>query len=123
MGRLARLGDRLRSHRAGFPLFYGLSLMWRREVLMGFISRGFRGRPRDEGVKLPPGQYLVHDFPVLSAGPTPRVPLDDWSLTVRTETGEQHSWTWSQLTALPSEECTVDLHCVPRWSKLGTRWR
>jgi hypothetical protein len=27
--------------------------------------------------KLPPGQYLVHDFPVLSAGPTPRDGLRD----------------------------------------------
>src|SRR3954451_10445752 len=123
MGRLARLGDRLRSHRAGFPLFYGLSLMWRREVLMGFISRGFRGRPRDEGVKLPPGQYLVHDFPVLSAGPTPRVPLDRWEFAIDTEDGQTHRWSWQELMALPSETPTVDLHCVTKWSKLGTAWK
>ena len=48
---------------------------------MSFISRAFRGRPRDEAPagRLPPGQYLVTDFPVLSAGPTPRTPLTDWS--------------------------------------------
>ncbi|GGL05799.1 molybdopterin-binding protein [Sphaerisporangium melleum] len=90
---------------------------------MGIISRGFRGRPRDEGVKLPPGQYLTHDFPVLSAGPTPRVRLDTWEFTIDTETGQTHRWTWRQLLDLPSETPTVDLHCVTKWSKLGTSWK
>ena len=43
----------------------------------GFFSRGFRGRRRSQDTALPPGQYLVEDFPVLSAGPTPRTPLED----------------------------------------------
>src|SRR5262245_37127465 len=90
---------------------------------MGIISRGFHGRGRDESVKLPPGQYLVHDFPVLSAGPTPHVPLDRWQFTVETETGEKHRWSWQELMALPSETPTVDLHCVTKWSKLGTTWQ
>jgi DMSO/TMAO reductase YedYZ molybdopterin-dependent catalytic subunit len=90
---------------------------------MAVFSPGFRGRARDANTKLPPGQYLTTDFPVLSAGPTPRIPLDDWRLTVTTEVGEQTSWTWRELTALPSEENTVDLHCVTRWSKLETSWR
>ena len=89
---------------------------------MALLTRGFQGR-RDSGVELPPGQYLTTDFPVLSAGPTPRVSLDDWRFTVTTEVGEQTSWTWRELTALPSEEKTVDLHCVTRWSKLETTWR
>jgi hypothetical protein len=37
---------------------------------MSTVSRGFRGRRRPSA-ELPPGQYLVEDFPVLSAGPTP----------------------------------------------------
>ncbi|WP_248965133.1 sulfite oxidase-like oxidoreductase [Sphaerisporangium perillae] len=90
---------------------------------MGIISRGFRGRPRDEGVQLPPGQYLTHDFPVLSAGPTPRVPLDRWEFTIDTEAGQTHRWSWQELLALPSETPTVDLHCVTKWSKFGTTWR
>jgi hypothetical protein len=44
----------------------------------GFISRGFGGRRRGQGTKLPPGQYLEDGFPVLSAGPTPRTPLEEW---------------------------------------------
>ena len=89
---------------------------------MALLTRGFHGR-RDGGTDLPPGQYLTTDFPVLSAGPTPRISHDDWRLTVTTEVGEETTWTWRELTALPSEETTVDLHCVTRWSKLETTWR
>ena len=90
---------------------------------MGIVSPGFRGRRRDAGVKLPPGQYLVRDFPVLSAGPTPRVPLDSWEFVITTEDGQQRRWSWSDLLALPSETPTVDLHCVTKWSKLATNWQ
>ena len=90
---------------------------------MGLISRGFSGRRRSSNADLPPGQYLTEDFPVLSAGPTPRVDLDDWELRVTTETGEVRRWDWAALQALPQDEPTVDLHCVTRWSKLATPWR
>ncbi len=90
---------------------------------MAIISRGFRGRPRPAGNRLPPGQYETKDFPVLSAGPTPRVDLASWSFEITTEAGARHSWTWGQLLALPSENPVVDLHCVTKWSKFDTRWR
>jgi DMSO/TMAO reductase YedYZ molybdopterin-dependent catalytic subunit len=89
---------------------------------VSIISRGFTGRARDSGSKLPPGQYLTHDFPVLSAGPTPRVPLDRWAFTIETEAGAKHSWSWTELLALPAETFTVDIHCVTKWSKLDTTW-
>jgi len=90
---------------------------------MAGFTRGFTGRPRAERPDLPPGQYLTEDFPVLSAGPTPRVSTDEWELVVVSETGERHTWDWGQLMSLPQEDVTVDLHCVTRWSKLGTAWR
>jgi DMSO/TMAO reductase YedYZ molybdopterin-dependent catalytic subunit len=62
------------------------------------------------------------DFPVLSTGPTPRVDLDTWQFTITTETGERHTWDWAALRALPEENPRVDLHCVTKWSKLGTEW-
>ncbi|OHV31006.1 MULTISPECIES: sulfite oxidase-like oxidoreductase [Pseudofrankia] len=89
---------------------------------MGIVSPGFQGRRRLSPT-LPPGQYLEEDFPVLSAGPTPRVPLDRWRFTITTETGEKYTWTWDELQALPQETPTVDIHCVTRWSKLGTTWK
>jgi DMSO/TMAO reductase YedYZ molybdopterin-dependent catalytic subunit len=90
---------------------------------MGIVTRGFSRRRRDSGRPLPPGQYLTKDFPVLSAGPTPRIPLDTWQFTVTTELGQTHQWSWSELMALPAESITVDIHCVTRWSKLDTGWR
>ena len=89
---------------------------------MGIVTPGFRGRGRADE-RLPPGQYLVEDFPVLSAGPTPRVPVDRWQLAVVTETGVEHTWNWHGLLALPAETPTVDIHCVTQWSRLGTPWR
>src|SRR5205809_5865646 len=89
---------------------------------MSIVTRGFRGRRDDAAPELPPGQYLTHDFPVLSAGPTPRIPVDRWEFTVATETGRMHRWSWQELLALPAETITVDIHCVTKWSKLGTTW-
>lgn len=90
--------------------------------MAGLISRGFTGRRRRAAAGVPPGQYVTDDFPVLSAGPTPRVDLDTWRFTITTETGTPHAWTWSQLRALPAEHPTVDIHCVTGWSKLATSW-
>ena len=90
---------------------------------MGIVSPGFSGRRRAGGENLPPGQYLVTDFPVLSAGPTPRVSTTAWELRLTTETGPAMSWDWAAFRTLPAEDITVDLHCVTKWSKLGTHWR
>jgi DMSO/TMAO reductase YedYZ molybdopterin-dependent catalytic subunit len=87
------------------------------------ISRGFTGRKREPHDDLPPGQYLTEDFPVLSAGPTPRIDTADWSFIVRTESGQAHTWDWQQLQDLGPEDIATDIHCVTRWSKLGTSWR
>src|SRR2546422_2351192 len=90
---------------------------------MPLISRGFRGR-QSEGPsdRIPPGQHLVDDFPVLSAGPTPHTPLEEWTFTI--EGGaEPASWTWDEFRALPTEEVTTDIHCVTKWSKLDTVWQ
>ena len=58
---------------------------------------------------------------MLSAGPTPHLSTDRWEFTITTETGQEHTWSWAELLALPAEDVTVDLHCVTNWSKLGHR--
>src|ERR1700736_5797729 len=92
--------------------------------MAGLISRGFLGRRRPAEVenRLPPGQYLVTDFPVLSAGPTPHTPLDRWSFTLEGLVRSPVSWTWDQFLALPSQTFTVDISCVTKWTKLDTKW-
>ena len=92
---------------------------------MDYVTRGFRGRRRepDESARVPPGQYLTDDFPVLSAGPTPHRPVAEWSFAVVAQDGEQLArWSWDEFRALPSETVTVDIHCVTKWSKLDTTW-
>ena len=89
------------------------------------ISRGFRRKRADTGgTAVPPGQYVTTDFPVLSAGPTPRTRIADWSFTLEDPEGKQmFRCGWFELLALPATEVTVDIHCVTKWSKLGTRWK
>jgi DMSO/TMAO reductase YedYZ molybdopterin-dependent catalytic subunit len=60
---------------------------------------------------------------VLSAGPTARVDLSDWTFTIDGALDTALSWTWEEFLALPSETPTVDIHCVTKWSKLDTTWR
>ena len=88
------------------------------------ISRGFRGRRRDDAPsdRVPPGQYVTDDFPVLSAGPTPHTSLDDWDLAITGEVDGLRRWSWDEFRALPSEPVTVDIHCVTKWSKLDSEW-
>jgi len=90
------------------------------------VSRGFHGRrrePEGDAARIPPGQYATADFPVLSAGPTPHTPLGEWSFAIRQSGADAKTWSWPQLTALPADDVTADIHCVTRWSKLDTRWR
>src|SRR6476646_5999615 len=90
---------------------------------MSIISRGFSGRRSAASANLPPGQYLTTDFPVLSAGPTPHIPLDRWEFTIRGQNNALlRGWDWKSFRELPTETPNVDLHCVTRWSKLGTSW-
>jgi|SRR5687767_1060528 len=89
-----------------------------------FIARGFRRRSPEtaEAHRLPPGQYETKDFPVLSAGPTPRTPLSSWDFTIRDVDGRSARWSWDAFQALPRDTPTVDIHCVTKWSKFGTKW-
>jgi len=92
---------------------------------MSPISRGFRGRPRPQvdPSRIPPGQYLVNDWPVLSAGPTPRPNMDEWRFEIDGMVEQPVSWSWSEFTSLPAVEITRDIHCVTKWSKLDTTWK
>jgi DMSO/TMAO reductase YedYZ molybdopterin-dependent catalytic subunit len=97
-----------------------------REVPMAgkFISRGFKGRRRETDAtlkkRIPPGQYETKDFPVLSAGPTPRTSLERWDFSINGEIAEKLKWTCDEFQKLPRETVRVDIHCVTKWSKLDT---
>ena len=88
------------------------------------VTRGFtgRGRPPDGQGRIPPGQHLVDDFPVLSAGPTPHIAPDAWSFTLKVGPRPIKKWNWAEFNALPQTRLTRDIHCVTTWSKLDTLW-
>ena len=94
---------------------------------MSPVSRGFHRRHREdagEAGRVPPGQYVTTDFPVLSAGPTPHTPLGDWNSPIRQGGGTSKSVELGRDPGVcPLEDVTVDIHCVTRWSKLDTGWR
>jgi DMSO/TMAO reductase YedYZ molybdopterin-dependent catalytic subunit len=82
-----------------------------------------RGRPAIAEGRLPPGQYLTQDFPVLSAGPTPRVDLASWRFTLRVGPRPVRQWTWDEFNQLPMTAVIRDIHCVTQWSRFDTSWR
>ena len=87
------------------------------------VSRDFRGRRRREAEpdRLPPGQYVTDDFPVLSAGPTPHMPVEDWTFSV-VAGDERKSWSWDDFQALPAESVTTDI-TASRGGRSSTRRR
>lgn len=84
------------------------------------VNPGF-SRKYDDNKRLPPGQFLARDFPVLSLGPTPSVPKETWRLEIQ-GLAQPLSWTWEEFLKLPKETITTDIHCVTRWSKFDTTW-
>jgi DMSO/TMAO reductase YedYZ molybdopterin-dependent catalytic subunit len=89
------------------------------------VTRGFKGK-RSSGSgpnRVPPGQYVTEDFPVLTAGPTPQASLESWSLALQSDGRLLARWNWAQFTALPQTARGTDIHCVTKWTKLGTQWQ
>jgi DMSO/TMAO reductase YedYZ molybdopterin-dependent catalytic subunit len=90
---------------------------------MSPVTRGFFGRrriPPELADRVPPGQYVETGFPVLTAGPTPRVAEEEYALTIDGRVGASRTWTLPELRALPRSTFDGDIHCVTTWSKLGT---
>jgi DMSO/TMAO reductase YedYZ molybdopterin-dependent catalytic subunit len=87
-------------------------------------TRGFVGRrPADETARrLPPGQYLEQEFPVLSLGPTPRIDMATWRFTINDGPRPLASWSWDEFERLPRTHVQKDIHCVTKWSKFDTQW-
>lgn len=87
-------------------------------------TRGFTSKHSgDDGSgRVPPGQHIVETFPVLSAGPTPRVELESWKFVQKIWPRPVKSWNWTEFNELPQTRMTRDIHCVTSWSKLNTAW-
>lgn len=87
---------------------------WARE---GRLLTGQAGAER-----LPPGQRLVRDWPVLDLGLQPAVAPERWSLTVDGLVENPLHWTWNDFFDQPQVEYVSDIHCVTAWSRYDNRW-
>ncbi len=89
------------------------------------ISRGFKSKRQEQTPKkrLPPGQYVTTDFPVLSAGPTPQIKVADWTFALQLNGSLLGKWNWEEFEALRQTTIKTDIHCVTKWSKLDTTWQ
>ncbi|HLO75134.1 MAG TPA: sulfite oxidase-like oxidoreductase [Magnetospirillum sp.] len=73
--------------------------------------------------RLPPGQRLTEDWPVLDLGISPNLSTADWSLTVGGAVEAPLKWTWDQFLAQPQTELVTDIHCVTTWSRYDNAWK
>jgi DMSO/TMAO reductase YedYZ molybdopterin-dependent catalytic subunit len=72
--------------------------------------------------RLPPGQRLVTNFPVLDLGIRPDIPLDRWELRIHGLVENPVALKWDQFLALPQVRCASDFHCVTTWSQFDMEW-
>jgi len=77
--------------------------------------------PRSEG-RLPPGQRLVTNFPILDLGVQPEVPLEKWRLRIHGLVENPVSLGWSEFLSLPQFKDVSDFHCVTTWSQFDMEW-
>ncbi len=87
---------------------------------LGKFLTGLTSRPED--ARLPPGQHLVRNWPVLDLGQTPQVPKDRWRLDVDGAVPALVSMNFAQFMGHAHESRTCDIHCVTTWSRYDNRF-
>lgn len=86
-------------------------------------GRFLTGRPtRPEAERLPPGQHLVTDWPVLDLGLHPAISRERWRLQVFGAVERPAEWDWPAFQELPQTRTVSDIHCVTTWSRLDNQW-
>ncbi|MBB4372111.1 DMSO/TMAO reductase YedYZ molybdopterin-dependent catalytic subunit [Bradyrhizobium sp. cir1] len=90
---------------------------WARE---GRFLTGKITRPEDQ--RLPPGQHLTKDWPVLDLGVMPPVSRERWRLDVYGAIENPVFWTFAEFAAQKQDHFTSDIHCVTTWSRYDNEW-
>jgi DMSO/TMAO reductase YedYZ molybdopterin-dependent catalytic subunit len=73
--------------------------------------------------RLPPGQRLVQDWPVLDLGIQPAIATTAYTLTLDGAVTYPMVLDWPALMALPQTEQLCDMHCVTQWSNYDNRFQ
>jgi DMSO/TMAO reductase YedYZ molybdopterin-dependent catalytic subunit len=93
----------------------------RRWAAEGKFLTGKIARPETE--RLPPGQHLVKNWPVLDLGQQPHVPFETWRLDARGLVENQTTWSWKTFQRLEQSRKVSDIHCVTTWSRYDNEWQ
>jgi len=93
----------------------------RRWAEEGRFLTGRASRPEAE--RLPPGQHLVRDWPVLDLGRQPDIPRETWRLIIGGAVENPGVWDWDVLQRQPQESRVSDIHCVTSWSRYDNQWQ
>ena len=88
---------------------------------MSFLSKN-RTEADVDPSRVPPGQYVTDRFPVLHAGVTPTIDLDNWHFSVEGLVLDSRTLSMDEIKAMPTTTLTYDIHCVTKWTKLDTTW-
>ena len=91
--------------------------------MLNKLGRITRIRQNRDDVDAPPGQFVTEKFPVLTFGPTPRIPTADWQFEVFGLVEEELTLDWDQFNGLPQVTLDAEFHCVTQWSKLQNTWQ
>ncbi len=86
-------------------------------------GRLLTGKPADPAQRLPPGQRLVTDWPVLDLGEQPEVTREAFRLEVGGTVERRMTLTLDALLALGEASTVSDMHCVTQWSRYDNHWR
>jgi DMSO/TMAO reductase YedYZ molybdopterin-dependent catalytic subunit len=87
---------------------------------LGKFLTGTTSRPEES--RLPPGQHLVKNWPILDLGQTPNVAREVWRLDITGVVEFPTSWTWHDLISAPQTHKVSDIHCVTSWSRYDNNW-
>jgi DMSO/TMAO reductase YedYZ molybdopterin-dependent catalytic subunit len=85
-------------------------------------GRFITGEARPASERLPPGQHLTKEWPVLDLGVQPAIPKEKWTLDVTGAVEQPVHWNWAALQAQPQQTFVSDMHCVTTWSRYDNRW-
>jgi DMSO/TMAO reductase YedYZ molybdopterin-dependent catalytic subunit len=93
----------------------------RRWAEQGKFLTGRMTRPETD--RLPPGQHLVTNWPVLDLGQQPRIQQAEWMLQIVGGVENPVKLDWDAFLRLPQSKKLSDIHCVTTWSRYDNRWQ
>lgn len=100
------------------PKLVAAKQQWARD---GRLLTGHAADPLQD--RLPPGQTLVRDWPVLDLGSQPDITPQRFRLDIDGAVRRPLSLNLAEFMALPQRDSVSDMHCVTQWSRYDNQWR